>query len=909
MAVNLVPLFTGGQDIAAAQADDIQDFERRRQAARRQLAEAMKGRPIQHWTQGAAQMAQAALAGYDDYRARKDREASVRESAELMARLFNGGKPGGPSSVAPTGQPTPSMRSAPRPQATAPIDTLPAPPPKPAPEPPPRAPVAPMDIPPPPPPPPPPSLDIPGDMGAELGAMMPGTDGYIPPPPNPVPPEPAPLPKEWPSPYAPPYPGGYEVPYERTGQFAAPGLMPDPTVAEMAPTSAAPIEPPPSVKGRAITNYAGMPEPGPQPQVTREDLARMMGDMGGYSPSQARMPLPSMPEAPMQPMTPPGDLGGYGAPPVTPSYGAPPTPPTQPTATPQGQGVMPFPTGPAPNMGRASRFSSEPMAGEQLPYARDTVPPTYDARNIPINDYSQGRESTPMREVKGVVAHDVSGKGRAPRNWTGGQYHMTFGEDGINLTRPLDQRAPHAAALNPSYLGVARSAMEGAPIGGQELENGRKALAYLMQTQGLGANDFITHPGAGPTATASGKDPREGAWLNEALKPPIDAIKDVSVPMQGGSWDGAKPVKTSLVSGGSSENLISPTGPQINRQPQPTGGMMQLAQNGPVDAETFKKMMMNPYTRPMALQMLQRQMNPTADLDRRYKEAQIKALESKAAGTGNQPMSVQEYQYWKGLPDDAAREEYLRVKRAQKYLDTGTGYVAPNQSNPAAPPVPVASKITPAQKSADQAFGKDYNEFVAQGGYADAQKNLTQLRGVRDQLTAISEGRSKENLTGPWLGQMPDAVTSFTNPKAVDARQQVEEVVQRNLRIVLGAQFTQKEGEALIARAYNPTLDEAQNSARLGRLITAMEQAMQAKQAAAQYYEQNGTLNGFKGKHNFSMSDIERMADFDGRGGVAGQQQTGTTNHAPKVQSDADYNALPSGTVFVGPDGKQRRKP
>jgi hypothetical protein len=29
----------------------------------------------------------------------------------------------------------------------------------------------------------------------------------------------------------------------------------------------------------------------------------------------------------------------------------------------------------------------------------------------------------------------------------------------------------------------------------------------------------------------------------------------------------------------------------------------------------------------------------------------------------------------------------------------------------------------------------------------------------------------------------------------------------------------------------------------------------------------------------------------------------------PKVSSDAEYNALPSGTVFVGPDGKQRRKP
>ena len=29
----------------------------------------------------------------------------------------------------------------------------------------------------------------------------------------------------------------------------------------------------------------------------------------------------------------------------------------------------------------------------------------------------------------------------------------------------------------------------------------------------------------------------------------------------------------------------------------------------------------------------------------------------------------------------------------------------------------------------------------------------------------------------------------------------------------------------------------------------------------------------------------------------------------PRINSDAEYNALPSGTIFIGPDGKQRRKP
>lgn len=161
------------------------------------------------------------------------------------------------------------------------------------------------------------------------------------------------------------------------------------------------------------------------------------------------------------------------------------------------------------------------------------------------------------------------------------------------------------------------------------------------------------------------------------------------------------------------------------------------------------------------------------------------------------------------------------------------------------------------EKQVDKEFAKDYNEFVAQGGFADMKKNLQQLRLVQREL---SEG--KKNLTGPILGSMPDAITSFTNPDAVDRRELVEEVVQRNLRLILGAQFTQREGDRLIARAYNPRLSEKQNAERLGRLIGAMEKAMQAKVSAADYFEKNGTLKGFKGRQQFSVDDLIGSAGF-----------------------------------------------
>lgn len=162
---------------------------------------------------------------------------------------------------------------------------------------------------------------------------------------------------------------------------------------------------------------------------------------------------------------------------------------------------------------------------------------------------------------------------------------------------------------------------------------------------------------------------------------------------------------------------------------------------------------------------------------------------------------------------------------------------------------------TKGQDAVDTAFAKDYAEFVAGGGIADIQKQIGQLREVRNKL-------DKQNLTGPIIGNTPDSVLQFTNPEAVASRDAVEEVVQRNLRLILGAQFTEKEGTRLIARAYNPKLSEEENKKRLDRLMKQIEQAAEQKISAAKYFEQNGTLKGWKGKL-MNANDIMNM-DFSG---------------------------------------------
>lgn len=151
-------------------------------------------------------------------------------------------------------------------------------------------------------------------------------------------------------------------------------------------------------------------------------------------------------------------------------------------------------------------------------------------------------------------------------------------------------------------------------------------------------------------------------------------------------------------------------------------------------------------------------------------------------------------------------------------------------------------QLTEAQKQVDKEFAKDYSEFVAGGGVADARKQVEELKNVSTALEDI------DTATGMFVGLVPKIVRDIVTPEGAALQDVVESVVQRNLREILGAQFTEKEGQRLIERAYNPRLDEAENKRRVDRLILQMQEALDAKLEAAEYYEKNGSLKGFKGK-------------------------------------------------------------
>ncbi len=164
-------------------------------------------------------------------------------------------------------------------------------------------------------------------------------------------------------------------------------------------------------------------------------------------------------------------------------------------------------------------------------------------------------------------------------------------------------------------------------------------------------------------------------------------------------------------------------------------------------------------------------------------------------------------------------------------------------------------KLSPGEIEQDKDFGKEIGQWK-RGGGQDMAAQIAQLKPV---IKALESG---EPITGIRTAVQPDILLAMTNPKALQSRELVEEVVQRNLKTILGAQFTAQEGERLIARAFNPKLPPEENAKRVRRLFLQMSSAAEQKQAMADYFDQFGTLRGYQGKMP-SVQDFYRAMEGD----------------------------------------------
>lgn len=169
-------------------------------------------------------------------------------------------------------------------------------------------------------------------------------------------------------------------------------------------------------------------------------------------------------------------------------------------------------------------------------------------------------------------------------------------------------------------------------------------------------------------------------------------------------------------------------------------------------------------------------------------------------------------------------------------------------------------RIVPASVQArDADYVRNYHNPFTTGGAERAAAGLDRLRFVADVLR-----RGSDALTGPYIGAVRsipvigDMIRSMVVPNSVDLQGIVERTIQEDLRPTLGSQFTQQEGENLINRTYNTSLEEPRNARRLDQLIAQMEAALQNRVQMAQYYDTYQTLYGFKNqKLDYKAGDFQ----------------------------------------------------
>lgn len=191
-----------------------------------------------------------------------------------------------------------------------------------------------------------------------------------------------------------------------------------------------------------------------------------------------------------------------------------------------------------------------------------------------------------------------------------------------------------------------------------------------------------------------------------------------------------------------------------------------------------------------------------------------------------------------GVAQSRSKYEADLMKEALKTLGksvTGAGKVPPQLPGP---------------KSLDQKMSTIALDWMTKER-ADARKSLSELSEV---LGAITQS---DTISGPWVGSLPKWARELGFPESVDTQELVETTAQRSLKAVLGGQFGQREGEMLLQRTFNPRLDERVNRRRAHRLYKMLEEAAQEKSRMVAYFMDQGTLQGYEGKTEWTLEDFE----------------------------------------------------
>jgi hypothetical protein len=244
---------------------------------------------------------------------------------------------------------------------------------------------------------------------------------------------------------------------------------------------------------------------------------------------------------------------------------------------------------------------------------------------------------------------------------------------------------------------------------------------------------------------------------------------------------------------------------------------------------------------------------------------------------------------------DPRAPEYLAISNRIKELDKRIAYLGGERAEKE------GEALTVGEKALDKKIGEEYSNWVVGGGGVQSASRISRINDI------ISRLETDPDISGPVVGVVLEnlpTVASVLYPEAQDAKDVVESVVQTDLRAILGGQFAQKEGEALIKRAYNPRLDEKANARRLKILTLQMKMVNDEKNRAMQYFGEKGTIKGYTFRP-FTAGDFlteDQLKRLDE--GETPEQILGIDKSAPKPAGEGK----PAGGKPAEPKKKYKKK-
>jgi len=149
--------------------------------------------------------------------------------------------------------------------------------------------------------------------------------------------------------------------------------------------------------------------------------------------------------------------------------------------------------------------------------------------------------------------------------------------------------------------------------------------------------------------------------------------------------------------------------------------------------------------------------------------------------------------------------------------------------------------LTPGQKEADKAFGKEYQERLTSGNDKTQENDLSTLRD------AVKMLKKTDMASGPLIGFMPKGMRDRVTPTGAGLQDRVEGIISKNLKTILGSQFTERDRMDFIKTSYNPNLSEAENASRIEKIASRLAESTKNQRAMDAYFREHGTLAGFDG--------------------------------------------------------------